>query len=185
MRRLPMLEDLRVASPCSESWDEMVGDDRVRFCTSCEKNVYNLSAMLMNEAEQLLAERTGGDLCVRFYQRADGTVMTQDCPVGVKKKQRKKLALAVAGAGALAAAALFHHREQTHQLGATGTIIPTGSGAALEAAADPHVVMGAPPPMPMIQGSAVIPPPAPPPQTPVTMGRRSAASLGHVSKKNL
>jgi hypothetical protein len=47
----------------------------------------------------------GGEMCVRFFERADGTILTQDCPVGVKKKQRRKLALAVAGAGVMAAAA--------------------------------------------------------------------------------
>jgi hypothetical protein len=105
-RALPMLDSVRVASPCSADWNDMVGDDRVRFCTSCEKNVYNLSAMNRAEAEQLLQERAGGEMCVRFYQRADGTIMTDDCPVGVKRKRRKKLALAVAGAGAMAFAAV-------------------------------------------------------------------------------
>lgn len=104
-RSLPMLDQVRVASPCNASWDEMLGDERVRFCVSCEKNVYNLSAMPREEAEHLLQERIGKELCVRFYQRADGTILTEDCPVGVKKKRRKKLALAVAGAGAMAFAA--------------------------------------------------------------------------------
>jgi hypothetical protein len=104
-RALPTLDQLKVASPCSADWNEMVGDDRVRFCLSCEKNVYNLSAMRRDEAEALLAERLEGEICVRFFQRADGTVMTQDCPVGVKKKRRKMFALAVAGAGAMTAAA--------------------------------------------------------------------------------
>ncbi|OJY28541.1 MAG: hypothetical protein BGO98_05570 [Myxococcales bacterium 68-20] len=104
-RSLPMLDQVRIASPCNASWDEMLGDERVRFCVSCEKNVYNLSAMPREDAERLLQERVGKELCVRFYQRADGTILTEDCPVGVKKKRRKKLALAVAGAGAMAFAA--------------------------------------------------------------------------------
>ena len=104
-RGLPLLDQVRVASPCKADWNEMLGDERVRFCLSCEKNVYNLSSMTKDDAESLLRERLGNDLCVRFYQRADGTILTQDCPEGVKKKRRKKLALAVAGAGALAAAA--------------------------------------------------------------------------------
>lgn len=105
-RALPMLDQVKVASPCKADWNEMVGDERVRFCLSCEKNVYNLSSMPKEDAEALLRERMGNELCVRFYQRADGTILTQDCPEGAKKKRRKKLALAVAGAGAMAAAAL-------------------------------------------------------------------------------
>jgi hypothetical protein len=103
-RVLPILEDVRVASPCHEPWDAMVGDDRVRFCGSCKKNVYNLSTMRRDEAEALLAEREG-KMCVRFFRRADGTVLTADCPVG-QKKRRRRLALVVAGASALATAAL-------------------------------------------------------------------------------
>ena len=106
-RVLPMVDQVKVASPCNADWNEMMGDDRVRFCLSCEKNVYNLSAMPREDAEALLQARMpGGEVCVRFYQRPDGTVMTQDCPVGAKKKRRKLLAIAVASAGAMAATAL-------------------------------------------------------------------------------
>src|SRR5688572_438054 len=93
-RALPLLDSVKVASPCDRDWNEMLGDDRVRYCLGCEKNVFNLSAMNRDEAEQLLQERVGKELCVRFYQRADGTILTEDCPVGVKRKRRKKLALA-------------------------------------------------------------------------------------------
>lgn len=103
-RALPMLEGVHVASPCSAKWDEMIGDERVRHCLDCQKNVYNLSAMGREEAERLLQERAGKELCVRFYRRADGTILTDDCPVGVKRRRRKKVALAVAGAGAMALA---------------------------------------------------------------------------------
>lgn len=112
-RALPLLDQVKVASPCSAKWEDMLGDERVRFCLSCEKNVWNLSAMPREEAESLLAAKAGGELCVRYYQRADGTVMTSDCPVGVTKKRRKKLALAVASAGAMAAAAVTAFGRQT------------------------------------------------------------------------
>jgi hypothetical protein len=104
-RALPLLDQVKVASPCDRDWNEMLGDERVRYCLGCEKNVFNLSAMGREEAEALLRDRLGKELCVRFYQRTDGTIMTEDCPVGVKRKRRKKLALAVAGAGAMALAA--------------------------------------------------------------------------------
>jgi hypothetical protein len=105
-RKLPTLDQVRVASPCNASWDDMMGDERVRFCLSCEKNVYNLSAMTSTEAEALIEARSGGEICVRYYRRKDGTLMTQDCPVGARQKRTKKLLLAVAGAGAMAAAAV-------------------------------------------------------------------------------
>jgi hypothetical protein len=77
---------LTIASPCPASWDDMEGDDRVRFCGECELNVYNLSAMTESEALKLIAEREGR-VCVRMYKREDGTVMTRDCPVGLDQQE--------------------------------------------------------------------------------------------------
>src|SRR5437762_8235534 len=66
----------------------MIGDERARFCGQCELNVYNLSAMSTLEAESLIA-RTEGRLCVRYYRRKDGSIITQDCAVGLRRlKQR-------------------------------------------------------------------------------------------------
>jgi hypothetical protein len=87
--RLPVLESLRIASPCNASWDDMRGDERVRFCGKCELNVYNLSAMSRADAEELVREREGR-LCVRFYQRSDGTVLTADCPVALERKRLRQ-----------------------------------------------------------------------------------------------
>ncbi len=77
------LEIVRIARPCPAHWEEMAGDDRVRFCGLCKKNVYNLSAMSREAAEQLIEERQG-QLCALLYRRADGTVLTSDCPVGAR-----------------------------------------------------------------------------------------------------
>ncbi len=85
------LNNIRIASPCSADWNEMYGSERKRFCGDCKLNVYNLSDMTKDEAENLLM-KSEGRLCVRFYQRADGSVITQDCPVGwTKVKQRTKV----------------------------------------------------------------------------------------------
>ena len=81
-RTIP-LRNLKVAAPCSADWNKMVGDDRVRFCGQCSLNVFNLSGMTQVEAEQVIRSAEGR-LCVRFYQRTDGTVLTQNCPVGLK-----------------------------------------------------------------------------------------------------
>jgi hypothetical protein len=96
---IPLLNDIRVASPCSVSWDAMAGDGRMRFCGICRKSVYNLSGMTRAEAERLVRE-TEGRLCVRFYRRRDGTVLTSDCPVG-RGQARRWLAIHVGGLAAL------------------------------------------------------------------------------------
>lgn len=82
------LNNLKVASPCSQDWNAMIGNDRQRFCGDCKLNVYNLSGMTQAEAENLL-NNSEGRLCVRFYKRADGTVLTQDCPVGWQAVKRR------------------------------------------------------------------------------------------------
>jgi hypothetical protein len=85
--RLPLaLESLRIATPCHADWDEMSGDARVRFCGRCEKNVYNLSAMTRAEAEALVQAKEGR-LCVRLFRRSDGTVISGDCPEGVRRQR--------------------------------------------------------------------------------------------------
>src|SRR5450432_1276774 len=40
------LDRVSIAAPCSADWDSMPGTDRVRHCSQCNKNVYNLSAMM-------------------------------------------------------------------------------------------------------------------------------------------
>lgn len=78
-----ILKNIEIASPCSANWDDMVGDERLRFCGSCEKNVYNFSEMSKAEITQLLTANNY-NVCGRFYRRADGTILTDDCPVGLR-----------------------------------------------------------------------------------------------------
>jgi hypothetical protein len=77
------LSRVRVAAACKADWDEMIGTERVRFCGQCSLNVYNLSAMTRDQAESVIAANEGR-LCVRFYRRRDGSIITQDCPVGLR-----------------------------------------------------------------------------------------------------
>jgi hypothetical protein len=90
------LENIKIASPCSADWEEMFGDERKRFCGECRLNVYNLSGMSRDEAENFLMT-SEGRVCVRYYLRADGTVLTDDCPVGWAgvKKQLSTAATAI------------------------------------------------------------------------------------------
>lgn len=82
------LDNVRVASPCNADWDQMIGNERARFCGQCNLSVYNLSSMTKGEAEQLIGA-TEGRLCVRYFNRADGSILTRDCPVGLRAFRRK------------------------------------------------------------------------------------------------
>jgi hypothetical protein len=97
------LEQIKIASPCPASWEEMSGDDKVRFCQICSKNVYNLSSMTRDEAQMLIMDQQG-KLCGLLYLRKDGSVMTADCPIGFGEMRRrvvKKIAKVAAAAFAL------------------------------------------------------------------------------------
>ena len=66
----------------------MSGDDRVRFCDSCQLNVYNFSELTSQEVESLVS-KTEGRLCGRLYRRSDGTIITRDCPVGLRALRKR------------------------------------------------------------------------------------------------
>jgi hypothetical protein len=178
-QKLPLLENVAIAAPCTASWDAMVGDERVRFCGQCEKNVYNLSAMPRDEAEALLAAREG-KMCVRLYKRTDGTVITSDCPVGVKRRRRRRAVAGVLGGGMMAASA-------ASLFGAAATMgsprpanvheVPEVQGSAVILQGDPaptteptatHTVMGA------WGGPVTMEKPAAPPKRPTPKLGRAA-----------
>jgi hypothetical protein len=95
------LDNIHVGSPCSADWDEMFGDERKRHCGDCKMNVYNLSDMTRREAESLLIN-SEGRLCVRFFRRSDGTVLTKNCPVGWRAAKQRVSRVATAAFSAIA-----------------------------------------------------------------------------------
>jgi len=104
-----MLPEIRVASPCTADWKKMAGDQRVRHCAQCDLDVYDFSAMTAREIERLMVQSRGQRLCGRLYRRADGTLLTRDCPVGFRvrvKRISRRVGMALAAvmsAGASAA----------------------------------------------------------------------------------
>ena len=86
---MPSIHDIRIATPCHASWSDMSGDEKVRHCRLCRKNVYNISAMTEAEAVALIVE-TEGDFCGRIYRRADGSILTADCPVGLAERAYRR-----------------------------------------------------------------------------------------------
>lgn len=95
---------LEVASPCSEKWESMTGDERVRHCAKCRMNVFNVKELTEAEVVTMLEQATGR-VCGRIFRRSDGTVLTKDCPVGLARL-RRRLALVVVTAVALVLGAL-------------------------------------------------------------------------------
>ena len=69
---------IRIATPCTASWDAMTGDARKRFCGQCRLHVYDVSELTRGEAGTLL-RRGEGRVCLRLHRRADGRIITKDC----------------------------------------------------------------------------------------------------------
>ena len=95
---------LRVASPCSVGWETMTGDERVRHCHACRLNIYNIVEMTTDEVQHLIENREELP-CIRMFRRHDGTVITKDCPVGLRAY--KKQAARFAGAALAGVLGLF------------------------------------------------------------------------------
>src|SRR3954464_13694237 len=70
--------DLRISSPCPLDWNDLIGDDRVRYCGKCRLNVYNLADMPRTELEALV-RRMEGPFCGRLYLRGDRTATVSNC----------------------------------------------------------------------------------------------------------
>ena len=91
------LNDIQIATPCRANWNKMEwqnDDGRVRHCSICQKNVYNVSLMSRAEAEALLA-RYEGELYFQLARRTDSTLVTGECPVGNLENPRTRSILAI------------------------------------------------------------------------------------------
>ena len=157
------LDNVRVATPCPANWDEMSGSEKVRFCGQCQLNVYNLSGMTRCEAEKLITN-TEGRLCVRFYRRADGSVITKNCPVGLQALKRRvsRVATAFLSAvvgffGGLGLFAAFSNNESSNDRPLMGTVAiqePTQGKITIQEK-EPEPLMGAVRPV-EVKGEAVM-----------------------------
>ncbi len=101
MKMVFNVDEIRVASPCHARWNDMDGDERARFCRQCSKHVFNLSAMTRGQIETLVREKEG-KFCGRFHRRADGTMLTADCPSQLRRMRERVAKIG----GALCALAL-------------------------------------------------------------------------------
>jgi hypothetical protein len=67
MKKNGFLDSMRVASPCSQDWNEMSGGETARFCEHCALEVNNLSALKRKEAMRLVRQ-SEGRICVRYVR---------------------------------------------------------------------------------------------------------------------
>lgn len=75
MAKKSLLDLIDVPAPCPKSWDAMTGDNKARFCASCEKDVHNISGMTRSEVRKLLFQ-SNESVCIRMEKDADGKIKT-------------------------------------------------------------------------------------------------------------
>lgn len=172
---LPLLQRVQIASPCPVRWEDMNGDDRTRHCGQCNLFVHNIANLTDIEAEALLRSAFNDDgtskrrLCIGIYRRADGTILTANCPVGlaaVRAKTRRAVSRVAAAVGLTAVVAWAAEREASQR--------PFARAQPLTVIANYLRAAPTPPPLPptttrlMTFGSAVDPLPSAPRATSVT-----------------
>ena len=81
------LNVIEVQHPCRADWEAMSGGATPRFCTHCQKNVYNFSAMNSDVVQKLICE-SGGSLCARFARSEAGDVITLDYQPAPRRRRR-------------------------------------------------------------------------------------------------
>ncbi len=73
----------------------MVGDERSRICGECALHVHDIASLERRDALALVRAHEGRRLCLRLWRRADGRVLTRDCPRGVRERVSRASARAV------------------------------------------------------------------------------------------
>src|SRR5262245_5574283 len=74
-----MLDRLKIVSPCPTDWDQMSGDEKKRFCSDCDKFVYDFSQMTRRQVEDLVSIHQGR-MCARLTRRPDGSLLPLEPP---------------------------------------------------------------------------------------------------------
>lgn len=106
--------ELRVVSPCTEDWNAMIGDERVRHCSVCDRDVFDLAEMTAAQVTAMLEAR-GEAPCVRMKRRADGTLVTADaCPEPPRSRVLAAAAVTAAATAIVAGGALVADEGREH-----------------------------------------------------------------------
>ncbi len=71
MKKMNNGKHLLVGEPCHEDWNQMTGNDQVRFCSHCAQSVNNISEMTRREAMRLI-RKSDGRVCVRYESGSIG-----------------------------------------------------------------------------------------------------------------
>lgn len=68
---------ITIPKPCHENWDEMIPNEKGRFCMSCSKTVVDFTSMLPEEIQQFFIQDQNNKICGRFKKSQLDTITIQ------------------------------------------------------------------------------------------------------------
>ena len=142
-RQLPLVID--IPAPCAADWNGMPGDERVRHCAVCDKDVHSLSELSAAGIASLL-ER--GNVCLRLRIEADGSVVHR------RRRSNGRAARIVATAALAAMAACGKQTQGSPPLPANEATAAPANAVAPATTVEPDTSA-----LPAVIGSAASPPP--------------------------
>ncbi len=98
-KQVERVDNYRVASPCSATWDNELSQEKVKICSDCQLYVYDFCNLDKNQAEELVCKQENLEK-ITLFRRKDGKFISRDCPVGLKRRLReltRKICLTSAG----------------------------------------------------------------------------------------
>lgn len=72
-------EQLKIETPCTANWDQMIGNEWVRFCEHCQLMVNDLTPLTPKRVRRLIAN-SKGRLCVRYRLSPEGAPLLKAAP---------------------------------------------------------------------------------------------------------
>ncbi len=107
---------LSIESPCPKKWGELVGDETKRFCSQCQKHVYNGASLTQLEATDLVREGQGST-CMRLVSDESGSIQYKDSPKRTKPSSIvRRAGLAIAAGGLVAACSAQSEQATTPEV---------------------------------------------------------------------
>ena len=119
------------AAGCPARWGEMAGDDRSRVCGRCRQRLYDVDGLSTDAIDALIAGFEPAP--ARLFRRADGSLMSSDCPLG-RRRTRNAAIAGVASVTVLAAVCVWGGRVREPAGGSSGS--RPGSAAAVTRSPD-------------------------------------------------
>jgi hypothetical protein len=175
---LRQLTRTALEKPCDSPWETMVGDDKVRHCAACDREVYSISEMTELEAELRLLNAADAVPCIRYARDLEGGVIHRPPPAHRRFASGSARALVVASALLTRGAVADEKAEPVQCVMLSGlepVAPPPAAQAQSGAPAAAKTAAPAPPPAPP-QPPIQLAGAAPPPRQPIAFGTLSVKS---------